>query len=185
MRLLTISAVIGAGLAGWSCLGSRVVAVVSVTAPADTPIPLLRPLGPVLLRRFRAPRSRPLALIAETMCHGVAETELAVGWRLDSVGLVAETELAVTHWPDGATVPDVGRDVSRIAEAAEQAGLGRLGRVAGPGALRDVSRIAEAVEVAVLGRIAETARASRHLRLPVWRNTVTYARVNFRLHCVN
>src|SRR5689334_13271055 len=51
MRLLTISAVIGAGLAGWSCLGSRLLAVVSVTAPADTPIPLLRPLGPVLLRR--------------------------------------------------------------------------------------------------------------------------------------
>jgi len=37
MRLLTISAVIGAGLAGWSCLGSRLLAVVSVTAPADTP----------------------------------------------------------------------------------------------------------------------------------------------------
>jgi hypothetical protein len=35
--LLTISAVIGAGLAGWSCLGSRPLAVVSVTAPADTP----------------------------------------------------------------------------------------------------------------------------------------------------
>jgi Transmembrane secretion effector len=35
--LLTISAVIGAGLAGWSCLGSRPLAVVSVTAPADIP----------------------------------------------------------------------------------------------------------------------------------------------------
>src|SRR5438309_1824534 len=76
----------------------------------------------------------PITLIAETMCHGVAETELAVRRRLDSVGvvtetelavrrrldsvgLVAETELAVTHWPDDATVPDVGRHVSRIAEA--------------------------------------------------------------------
>ena len=37
--LLTISAVVGAGLAGWSCLGSRPLAVVSVTAPADTPAP--------------------------------------------------------------------------------------------------------------------------------------------------
>jgi hypothetical protein len=37
--LLTISAVIGAGRAGWSCLGSRPLAVVSVTAPADTAAP--------------------------------------------------------------------------------------------------------------------------------------------------
>ena len=32
--LLTISAVVGAGLAGWSCLGSRPLSAVSVSAPA-------------------------------------------------------------------------------------------------------------------------------------------------------
>ena len=32
--LLTISAVTGAGLAGWSCLGSRPLSAVSVSAPA-------------------------------------------------------------------------------------------------------------------------------------------------------
>jgi hypothetical protein len=32
--LLTISAVAGAGLAGWSCLGSRPLSAVSVSAPA-------------------------------------------------------------------------------------------------------------------------------------------------------
>src|SRR6185312_15447056 len=63
------------------------------------------------LSLIRAPGSRPLTLIAETMCHGVAETELAIRWRPDSVGLVAETELAITHWPDDAAVPDVGRHV--------------------------------------------------------------------------
>ena len=35
--LLTLSAVAGAGLAGWSCLGTRALAAVSVAAPADTP----------------------------------------------------------------------------------------------------------------------------------------------------
>ena len=32
--LLTISAMVGAGLAGWSCLGSRPLSAVSVAAPA-------------------------------------------------------------------------------------------------------------------------------------------------------
>jgi hypothetical protein len=32
--LLTISAMVGAGLAGWSCLGSRPLSAVSVSAPA-------------------------------------------------------------------------------------------------------------------------------------------------------
>jgi hypothetical protein len=32
--LLTISAVVGAALAGWSCLGSRPLSAVSMTAPA-------------------------------------------------------------------------------------------------------------------------------------------------------
>src|SRR5262249_34153610 len=48
------------------------------------------------------------------MCHGVAETELAVRRRLDSV--VAETELAVMHWLDEAAVPGALRHVSQVAE---------------------------------------------------------------------
>jgi MFS family permease len=44
--LLTISTAIGAGLAGWSCLGSRPLAVVSVTAPVDTPAPAASATGP-------------------------------------------------------------------------------------------------------------------------------------------
>lgn len=38
--LLAISAVVGAGLAGWSCLGSRPLAAVSVSAPDPTPAPV-------------------------------------------------------------------------------------------------------------------------------------------------
>jgi hypothetical protein len=37
--LLTISAVAGAALAGWSCLGSRPLAEVSVSAPAAPAVP--------------------------------------------------------------------------------------------------------------------------------------------------
>jgi MFS family permease len=41
--LLAISAVAGAGLAGWSCLGSRPLAAVSVAAPAPAPAPAPTP----------------------------------------------------------------------------------------------------------------------------------------------
>ena len=87
--LLTISAVVGAGLAGWSCLGSRPLAAVSVAAPA------VQAEGVASLGTVRG-RGCPVAGSAEAGLRHPAH--------------------AGHSWRRSVAVPGARRHVSRVAE---------------------------------------------------------------------